>query len=263
MDRVTVTLDEPPLVANVGVGVHGTLGPVDVFRLPGLWQLHLYGYAGDLVVGGTTHPIRPGHVSLIPPDTEAHFHYRGVSEHLYAHLRLSDTGAPRTVPLMRDAGAEGPALSALLRQAVSAMPGEPRRATAEVWAALWRVVQLPDTGGGGPPGQPHSAVGIAKAHIEANLAAPLTVPRVALAAGVSHTHLTRLFRAETGDTVIAYVRRRRMELAGHLLRESTLSVSAIAALVGIPDLQAFNKTCRRELGAAPRGVRGGGAGRGV
>jgi AraC family transcriptional regulator len=26
--------------------------------------------------------------------------------------------------------------------------------------------------------------------------------------------------------------------------------------VGIPDLQAFNKACRRELGASPRALRG-------
>ncbi|MFE6625547.1 hypothetical protein ACFVGK_41355, partial [Streptomyces sp. NPDC057740] len=30
---------------------------------------------------------------------------------------------------------------------------------------------------------------------------------------------------------------------------------AIAAAVGIADLQAFNKACRRELGASPRDVR--------
>jgi len=28
-------------------------------------------------------------------------------------------------------------------------------------------------------------------------------------------------------------------------------------LLGIPDLQAFNKTCCRELGAPPRTIRGG------
>ncbi len=30
----------------------------------------------------------------------------------------------------------------------------------------------------------------------------------------------------------------------------------MAASVGIPDLQAFNKACRRELGASPRALRG-------
>jgi transcriptional regulator GlxA family with amidase domain len=66
-----------------------------------------------------------------------------------------------------------------------------------------------------------------------------------------------LFRAETGYTVVGYIRRRRMERARHLLRESTLSIPAIAASVGVADLQAFNKACRRELGDSPRAVRAG------
>lgn len=95
------------------------------------------------------------------------------------------------------------------------------------------------------------------AHIEEHLAGPLSVPAIARAAGVSHTHLTRLFREDTGHTVVAYIRHRRTERARHLLIASTLAIPAIAATVGIPDLQAFNKACRKELGASPRAVREG------
>jgi AraC-like DNA-binding protein len=255
MDRVSLRLDEPPQVASIGVGVHGVTGLDDVFRLPDLWQLHLYGYAGELSVGDTTHPIRPGHVSLIPPATEVRYRYRGRSEHLYAHLRLPGTGEPRTVPVLQDAGDEAPLLSGLLRHALTAAPGTPARAAAEVWTVLWHVAGLAALT---RPGQPHAVVAAAMAHIEANLAVPVTVPAIARAAGVSHNHLTRLFRAETGDTVVAYIRRRRLERARHLLRASTLPIPAIAAAVGIPDLQAFNKACRRELGAAPRLIRAAG-----
>jgi transcriptional regulator GlxA family with amidase domain len=48
-----------------------------------------------------------------------------------------------------------------------------------------------------------------------------------------------------------------MDRARHFLQATTLSIPAIAASVGIPDLQAFNKACRRELGASPRGIRKG------
>ncbi|MGW2523919.1 helix-turn-helix transcriptional regulator [Streptomyces sp. NPDC001617] len=68
-------------------------------------------------------------------------------------------------------------------------------------------------------------------------------------------HLTRVFGAETGLTVVSYIRHRRLQRARHLLLSSALSVTAIAAAVGIADLQAFNKACRRELGASPRDVR--------
>jgi transcriptional regulator GlxA family with amidase domain len=155
---------------------------------------------------------------------------------------------------MQDAGPEFPMLSSLLLNAIAAAPGAPEHTRAEIWTALWRVARLtpPTATSRGP----HPAVGTAIAHIEARLAAPLTIPEIARAAGISHNHLTRLFRAETGTTVVAYIRRRRLQRAHHLLRATTLSIPAVAASVGIPDLQAFNKACRRELGASPRVLRG-------
>jgi AraC-like DNA-binding protein len=254
METVVAHLGAPPVVANVGIGVHGP-GP-DVFHLPDLWQMHVYRYEADLTVDGTPHAVRPGRVSLVPPATTVRFRYRGRSEHLYAHFRLAVTGAHRVIPVMQDAGPQLPALTAQLRQAVVAWPSTPVRAVAEIWAALWRVAGLtppsPHAAGG-----THPAVTAAVAHIEAHLAEPLTVPGVAEAVGVSHNHLTRLFRAATGDTVVGYIRARRMARAHHLLRATTLSIPAIAASVGVGDLQAFNKACRRELGASPRAVRGG------
>ncbi|MFE4870317.1 helix-turn-helix domain-containing protein [Streptomyces sp. NPDC056682] len=256
MESVSLHLDQPPQVVNAGVGVHGTSTSHEVFRLPDLWQLHLYSYVGRLSVGGTIHPIRPGCVSLIPPDTEVHFHYRGRSEHLYAHLRLPGAGPRHSAPLMQDAGAEGPLLAGLLRHAVAALPVSAARASAEVWTVLWHIALLT---GSDEPGRRHPVLASAQAYIEEHLAEQLPVPVIARAARVSHNHLTRLFRAETGLTVIAYVRRRRLERARHLLQSSTLSIASIAAAVGIADLQAFNKACRRELGAGPRAVRAAGA----
>ncbi|UXX96994.1 AraC family transcriptional regulator [Streptomyces sp. AD2-2] len=254
--HVRIGLDAPPRVASLGVGVHGTASPRDVFRLPDLWQLHLYGYEAELTVDGVPHAIRPGHVSLVPPGALVRFHYRGRSEHLFAHLKLPSAGERLTVPVMQDAGTQTPVLTDLMHRAVAAAPRNSARAAAELWAVLWRVADLATPADGGAARR-HPAVALAIAYIESHLAAQLAVPDVAHAAGVSHNHLIRLIHAETGTTVVAYIRHRRMERARHLLRESTLSVPAIAAAVGIGDLQAFNKACRRELGASPRAVRAG------
>ncbi|MER6088870.1 AraC family transcriptional regulator [Streptomyces bluensis] len=253
MRETEIHLGEPPFVAAVGVGVHGVASRTDVFRLPELWQLHLYQYDAELTVDGAAHIIRPGRVSLVPPGTTVRYRYQGRSEHLYAHLRIPPAGPSRTIPVVQDAGPEFPFLTGLLLQAVASAPGTPERTRAEIWTALWRIAHL--TPAVAHP-CPHPAVTAAIAHIEAHLAAPLTVPDIARAAGVSHNHLTRLFRAETGTTVVGYIRRRRLDRAHHLLRATTLSIPAVAASVGIPDLQAFNKACRRELGASPRALRG-------
>jgi AraC-like DNA-binding protein len=258
---IELHLTQPPEAVNVGAGIHGTRGPRDVFRLPDLWQLHLYNYSAELTLLGQTFSVAPGYVSLTPAGTQVRFDYRGRSEHLYAHFRPVVAGEPSYVPVVQDAGEAAPLLSRLLRSAIESSPSGSSRTTAEVWTALWRIAELtPARVEAG-----HPAVASAIAHIEANLAQPLVVPELARFAGVSHNHLTRLFVAETGSTVIGYLRRRRMARARHLLVSSTLSIPAIAASVGIPDLQAFNKTCRRELGAAPRAVRNAvvGAGTGV
>ncbi|GGS77241.1 AraC family transcriptional regulator [Streptomyces tanashiensis] len=254
MQTVLAPLDEPPTLVALGIGVHGPAGQVEVFSLPDLWQFHLYGYDADLTVDGTAHAIRPGRVSLVPPGTEVRYRYRGRSEHVYAHLRLGTAGAPCSIPVIQPAGHALDLLTAQLHQALAAWPNTPAWATAEVWAALWRIARLT------PPREQstravHPAVAAATALIEARLTEPVTVPEIAKAAGVSHNHLTRLFRAATGETVVGYIRTRRMERARHFLQATTLSIPAVAASVGIPDLQAFNKACRRELGASPRGIR--------
>ena len=252
--RVTVPvvrLDLPPEVVSLGVGVHGVTRRGDVYQLPDLWQLHLYGYDADLTVDGVEYRIRPGHTSLIPPGAVAWFRYRGRSEHRYAHLRMGDSGTPQTVPLMQDAGAETPALAGLLDHAIAAWPSTPARAVAAVWTALWQVAGLADETAS------QGAVGLAMAYIESHLTGPLTIPEVARAVGLSHNHLTRLFHAATGDTVVAYLRRRRLDRAHHLLRHSTMPIASVAASVGIHDLQSFNKACRREFGASPRAIRTG------
>ncbi|MDX3486611.1 AraC family transcriptional regulator [Streptomyces sp. ID05-18] len=235
------------------MGVHGVSSSIDVFRLPELWQLHLYRYAAELTVDGVVHTVRPGYVSLVPPGAVVAFRYLGRSEHLYVHLSLTAAGRAREMPVVQSAGASTPVLSELLLQAIAIAPRTPRAADAEVWTALWRISELTDSAGSEK--RMHAAAAAAIAYIESHLAGPLTVPEVAGAAGISHNHLIRLFRAETGNTVVAYIRQRRMKRARHLLREPTLPIPAVAAAVGIEDLQAFNKACRRELGASPRAVR--------
>ncbi|GAA0602305.1 helix-turn-helix transcriptional regulator [Kribbella sandramycini] len=250
---IALPLAAPPEVVNVGSGTHGIRSLRDVFQLPDLWQLHLYAYSADLTIAGTTYAVAPGYVSLTPAGVQVQFDYRGRSEHLYAHFRPAAVGEPSYLPAVQDAGPAAPALSALLRSATEASPSGTARVAAEVWTFLWRLADLAATR---PEAAPrHPAVTTAVAHIEAHLTHPLTIPALARAAGVSHNHLTRLFQSELGTTVIAYIRERRLTRARHLLTSSTLSIPAIAASVGIPDLQAFNKACHRELGASPRTVR--------
>lgn len=250
-----VHLDTPPEVVRLGVGRHGTTGLVDRFSLPQLWSLHFYSYQATLVVEGRSFEVTPNDISLVPPGTRIEYRYLGPSQHLYAHLRISPSGTARELPIVRAAGVEAPVVATLMRSAIESFTTAPERSQADIWAALWRLQTLADAAA---HGRRSPYVAAAVSYLEAHLASPLTVPELAERVGISHNQLTRLFRAELGSTVVGYLRTARMTLAAHLLQNSTMSIAGVAAHVGIPDLQAFNKACRRDLGAAPRQLRSSG-----
>lgn len=272
--RWRVNLTQPPRVARVGIGMHGVRDQVERWVLPSLWSLHAYDYHGALTVGGEVVDLRPGTVTVVPPATPMVFAYDGPSQHLFAHLDAPLANGRQWLPLWHRNAGSNPSIAAWWRDAIDAMMTVPARAQANMWSVLWRLAegQPPATAGLQLPIEPgtakvddsiaafddqihHPAVAAAIGVIERHLSAPPAVPDLARRVGISPNHLTRLFHRELGTTVVGYVRRRRADYADHLLRSSTLPISGIAATVGIPDLQAFNKLIRRELGASPRGIR--------
>jgi AraC-like DNA-binding protein len=263
--RVAIDLSRPPEVVMIGVGRHGIARLRDTYSLADLWALHVYEYDGTLVLRGlgavreagqesVEIAIHPGVVTLVPPGAITEYRYDGPSEHLFAHLRLPPAGdTTESVPLAQQPGADLPALRDLMISAIAHRDGQPARTRADVWTALLRLAETGRADAGGDPADGYLATALA--YIDRNLAGHLTVPDVAAAAGISHTHLTRLFTERTGRTVVALIRERRADRAGHLLRESTLSVAAVAASVGVADLQALNKLCRSATGLSPRQLR--------
>lgn len=262
-ELLDIDLSEPPRVVAQGRNLHGRDRATEEFELPELWSLHLYDYAADLEVDGTTFSITPGSLSLVRPGTRIRYRYRGPSPHLYAHLRAPSLPAgpvgtgPRARGVVVSAGSNLPGFTDLMESAVASAAAHPERTRADVWMVLLRLRDAvrPLRGADGAPDPAAGYVAATMSFIESHLAGPVTVPLVARAVGISPDHLTRVFTRTTGLTVVGYLRRRRVEHAVHLLTSSTMSVSAIAATVGIPDLQAFNKTCRAVTGRSPRRLR--------
>jgi AraC-like DNA-binding protein len=273
---VRLSLAEPPVVVSQGRATHGVGRLVDEFQLPDLWSLHLYAYAAELEVDGVGYAITPGSVSLVPPGSLIRYRYQGPSTHLYAHLRIGPgtvgpgavgpgavgpgavgEGATWPLHLVMYPGPELAVITDLMESAVDSAVSHPERTRADVWLALLRLAALdrgsdPDSRRRSPA-QEHLTRALA--YIERHLSEPLTVPEIAAAVGLSHNHLTRLFTGAQGVTVVGYLRQRRIEHARQLLVHSTMSITAIAATVGIPDLQAFNKACRTVTGLGPRALR--------
>lgn len=258
-----IDLSHPPQVVAQGRNLHGRDRATDEFELPELWSLHLYDYVADLEVDGTTFAVTPGSLSLVRPGALIRYRYRGPSPHLYAHLRAPDLDEGAGRGLVLSPGADLPVFRDLMESAVASAAAHPERTRADVWMVLLRLRDTvrPRPGGGGEarttgtPGLAEAYVAAAMSFVESHLAERVTVPLVARAVGVSPDHLTRVFVRATGRTVVGHLRQRRVEHAVHLLTRSTMSVSAVAATVGIPDLQAFNKTCRAVTGRSPRRLR--------
>ncbi len=88
-------------------------------------------------------------------------------------------------------------------------------------------------------------------YIDHHLEASLGVADLARVAGLSVGHFHRQFRQATGETPLAYLTRRRLEVAWLYLRQSGLPIKEIARAVGFGDPLYFSRVFRRRFGCPP------------
>lgn len=88
--------------------------------------------------------------------------------------------------------------------------------------------------------------------MERNIDGNPTLTEIAAMAGLSPTHFTRLFRTHRQMSPIAWFIQRKMDLAKHLLAETTMSIKEIAAAVGFNDPLYFSAQFKKHVGMAPK-----------
>ncbi len=88
-------------------------------------------------------------------------------------------------------------------------------------------------------------------YIEANLGEDIPLQTIAAAACASPFHFQRVFYALVGASPTEYARRRRMTLAGTMLRTSNKTVIEIAAELGYHSPNAFTRAFRQFHGCTP------------
>lgn len=88
-------------------------------------------------------------------------------------------------------------------------------------------------------------------YIDAHLHYAVTLGDLSQACGLSPSHLSRLFKAETGLPPTVYMRRRRLAEARSLLAEKRMSSSAVANTVGFSSQSYFITCFRQEYGMTP------------
>jgi len=101
------------------------------------------------------------------------------------------------------------------------------------------------------PSRPRLRVVRALDFIEKELAQPLGLHEGARHLGANPAYLARIFRRETGISVVQYVVRRKMALAAERLVRTSLSIKEIAASLGYKSPLYFSRRFRATMGLAP------------
>lgn len=91
--------------------------------------------------------------------------------------------------------------------------------------------------------------------IDTNMASALSLSYLAQEQKVSPGYLSTVFKKETGQSVTEFIRSRRIKHAAHLLATTHMQIQSVAKYCGIPDVQYFSKTFKREMGQPPKDYR--------
>lgn len=95
----------------------------------------------------------------------------------------------------------------------------------------------------------------AKHYIKLNLHRTITLDETAKQVFLSPYYFSKLFKAETGITFVAYVSQQKMVQATELLCHSDLSISQIAKSLGFNQTSYFSRIFKKEYSMTPKEFR--------
>ncbi|MCA9861393.1 MAG: helix-turn-helix domain-containing protein [Thermomicrobiales bacterium] len=200
--------------------------------------------------------VGSGRVAVIPPEVEHRYHALSPNRIVVADFpvdQLDPRLALRPADTFRAQDARLITLTAMLQaEARSGGLGDPLVADAllrYLVAALAATRATDDARGTAATHRQIAAA--AERYLQEHFRETLTAAEVAAAVGVSPSHLHRVFRAETGGTLVNRVHRLRLEAAAQRLRETNLTVLAIAHDVGFASQSHLTRLFTRQFGCAP------------
>lgn len=167
-----------------------------------------------------------------------------------------DRADERARYLLAPDGAQRAPLETLLGQLEEALRGGQFGAEAMCDALIVQLLVLLGRLGfsdaaDGQTEQAHDAkIDAVLSYINENLAAKLDVDELAARVHISRYHFMHLFKAQTGESVHAYVRQRRLMRAAHLIREG-MSAARAAEECGFADYSAFHRAFTAVFGISP------------
>ncbi len=101
-----------------------------------------------------------------------------------------------------------------------------------------------------------NAVKKAVEYINSHYFEELSLASLAEQFNVESSYFSKIFRQETGETVMVYITRLRIEKAQEYMKKQEISLTEIAFLVGYDDYTYFSRVFRKMVGKSPRDYRG-------
>lgn len=92
-------------------------------------------------------------------------------------------------------------------------------------------------------------------YIKSNFSRKITLEQIASCACLSSSHISGLFKKETGITISAYINHVRIEKSKLLLRQPELTIADVAAMCGFEDQSYFARVFKGQTGISPRKYR--------
>lgn len=231
--------------------------------------LHLFVRDARIEIGGQTFAVRPGDIVIKPPGVSGRYWYENDSSHWIAGFYpppRKATGLSIELPVFVRLGPLAtPAIEQFRR--IVRLCNQPASDPAELALRMaeasclfqamlvWLSRHKPESERHAGPLYSDAGIANVLEYIEENLRRPLDIDKLTKVSGLSRNYLSRRFRSKFGMTISHYVLKRRIDQACELMESTDAAIQSIAAQVGLPDLQHFNKRFRRITGVSPRAFR--------
>ena len=92
-------------------------------------------------------------------------------------------------------------------------------------------------------------------YVKSNYGRRITLEEIAAYVYLSGSHVSALFKKETGQTVSEYIHHIRIEKSKRLLREEGISIADAAAQCGFEDQSYFSRVFKKQTGISPKKYR--------
>ena len=238
-------------------GISSLAAPFTVARTAPAYDVILGTTAGRATLATPTgsEAIRPGELWVCPAGSTYRYEADGFWEVSWFHIARSPQAKAAPAPVSgRAAAFLGPlhaAMGALMAEAVRHEPGADiaARAYAEIIRVLLdRELQAANASGG----QTGQQLAVLWEQVNADLAAPWGVARLASALCVSPAHLHRLTQQHHQLPPMAMVTRLRMRHAEAMLSSTNYTLAQVAAAVGYETPFSFSRAFKSFCGLSPR-----------